>query len=85
MRARFDFAHFVNALNHTAICQVEREHIVHARSQILAEAVVGIPVKSLCHHNRICIKYGAALRVAMAYNAKPPEPFGYPTLLPQWG
>jgi len=39
----------------------------------------------LRHHICICKKkYGTALRVAMAIDAKPPEPFGYPTLLSQW-
>ena len=77
VRARLDFAHFVNTLNQRASTQVERKHIAHTRSQVLAEACSCIAlIKSLCHHNRICNKYGAALRVAMAYNAKPPGPFG---------
>lgn len=77
MRTRLDFAHLVNTLNQRASTQVEREHIVHARIKILAETCSRIAqIKSLCHHNRICNKYGAALRVAMAYNAKPPGPFG---------
>jgi hypothetical protein len=86
MRTRLDFTHLVNALNQRASTQVEREHIAHARIKILAESVFRITlIKSLCHHICICNKYGAALRVAMASNAMPPGPFGYPTLLPQWG
>jgi len=85
---RLNFTHLVNTFNQRTSTHVEREHIVRARIKILSESAVGgVLVKSLslCNHNRICNKYGTALRVAMVIHAKPPSPFGCSTLLPQWG
>jgi hypothetical protein len=83
MRTLFDFAHFIDTLNYRAIRQIKCKHVAHAGSQILSESIVGISIKTLCHHTHIN-KIWDSVRVAMAIDAKPPGPLGYPTLLSQW-
>lgn len=51
MRTFFDFAHFVDTLNYSAITQIERKHASSTRCQILAEPDF-FPLKILCHHTR---------------------------------